>query len=114
MRGTVIVGEYVFDRFNWDSAVDILYLGRRGVADGDTPEGHVWLYPDDESDEVIGLIIFGAALLQENGVLELTGPLGQRVAIRAVDELLVDEVRGVAGPDARRRSSSSPDSRNRG
>src|SRR4051812_7440073 len=101
MRRTVMVGEFVFDRFNWDSAVDVLYLGRRGVADGDTPEGHVWLYPDDASEEVIGLIIFDAACRQENGVLELTGPMGQRVAIRAVDELLVDEVRGVAGPDAR-------------
>jgi hypothetical protein len=46
---------------DYDEDVDVLYLGQRGIADGETPEGASWLYPDDQSDDVVGLIVIDAS-----------------------------------------------------
>ena len=89
---TVKIGDYEFDSVSYDSRGDILVLSmgdglREGVADGDTPEGHAWFYPDDESDEVIGLMLLGVkGQIHTAGGIYVTLPSGERVHATEAEE----------------------------
>lgn len=80
---TITIGHITFDRVRYDADADVLYLhiGDPGTAvDFDeTPEGHgVRL---DANGHVVGVTLVGARrLLEENGELEVTLPVPERVS----------------------------------
>jgi hypothetical protein len=89
---TVKIGQHEFDSVYYDADGDILDLSmgdgmRDGVANGDTPEGHAWFYPDDESDEVVGLMLLGAMdQIRREGGIYVTLPSGERIHATQAEE----------------------------
>lgn len=85
----VKVGPYEFDQASYHELADSLDLriGKPAAAVGDaeTPEGHTWFYPDEQSAQVVGLEITNARqLLEQDGALRVTLPNGDVVAVENV------------------------------
>jgi uncharacterized protein YuzE len=76
-RVNITIGPLTFDRANYDSENDVLYLhvGDPQSAEGEeTPEGHVLRYASGRS-QVIGLTVVGARqTLERDGSLSITVP----------------------------------------
>lgn len=84
---TAQLGPYTFERVTYDDANDVLYLGD-GVAGEETDLGHVFMYPDDTSTEVVGAVLEGPRHdLEQRGALLVTLPDGQRVDASALGAL---------------------------
>ncbi|UGS35251.1 hypothetical protein [Capillimicrobium parvum] len=76
---TAQLGSYTFDRVTYDDANDVLYLGD-GVAGEETDLGHMFMYPDDTSREVVGAVLEAPRQdLEQRGALLVTLPDGRRV-----------------------------------
>ncbi len=90
---TITLGPHTFMHASYDAFGDVLYLRRRagegGVGDGDTPEGHAWIYPVDGGDEVVGADIANARrILDRHGRLVITLPDGSPAEVPQARELL--------------------------
>lgn len=91
----VRVGRYAFDDIDYDDDPmgDVMYLRNQhygmGVGDFITPEGHVWMHPDNESPVVGGLIIMTPRLcLDEDGDIYVTTPEGERVVAEGAADVV--------------------------
>jgi hypothetical protein len=88
---SVRVGPYEFDQVHYDPA-DILSLSMddaRAVGDGDAPDGDAWLYSDDGSDHVVGLVVmWPRQRLKEEGRLLVTLPDGEQAEVEGAAALL--------------------------
>jgi hypothetical protein len=71
------LGPYLFDRRDYDNAIDLLKLFRgdaSGAREEESPEGHTLLL--DDAGEVVGVVVRGYQdALFETGPIEVTVPV---------------------------------------
>lgn len=81
----VIVGRHRFKKFVVDERADSIELHNgdgRSVVGSESPEGHVWFHPDNDSDEVTGLLLYGVRQrMGADGKVVVTTPEGETVRV---------------------------------
>jgi hypothetical protein len=89
---SVRAGSYSFPEVHWDPGADVLELAISdggSVAGAESPEGHLWMYPDDDSNEVTGLVLMAVhALLERDGEITVTTPQGEKVVVEGLGAAL--------------------------